>query len=145
LPTPFTRKRRYCLTGALDDAGAVFEATLLTGAFWLPTLVELAGFAVVPLADFLAAFFFEVVAVVFEPCGVAGGVLCANIAAAVNRVKPDIRIVGFIFVSPYAGCFRSPLANPSCGHMPFGTLAPAGDSIAPPRGIHAERLLMKKR
>jgi hypothetical protein len=147
LPTPFTRKRRYCFTGALDDAGAVvFEATLLTGAFWLATLVELAGFAVVALVGFLAAFFFEVVAVVVEPCGVAGGVVCANIAAAVNRVvKPDIRIVRFIFVSPYAGCFRSPLADPSCGHMPFGTLAPAGDFIAPPRGIRAERLLMKKR
>jgi hypothetical protein len=99
------------------DAG-VFEA------FWFETLAELAVFAVVALVDFLA---FLVVLVV-EVCGVAGalegGVLCANIAAAVNI---EIKIVRFIFVSPLVGCFRSPLANPSCGHMLFGTLALAGD------------------
>jgi uncharacterized membrane protein (GlpM family) len=109
----FTRKsRRYCFTGALDAAG-FFEA-----------LDELAVFAVVALLDFLA---FLVVLVV-EVCGVAGalegGVLCANIAAAVNIV---VRIMRFIFVSPLMGCFRSPLAYPSCSRMLFGTLAPAGD------------------
>jgi hypothetical protein len=125
LPTPFTRKRRYCLTGALDAAGAagVFEAFTLE-AFWLATLDELAVLGVVALVDF---FVFLVVLVV-EVCGVAGalegGVLCANIAAAVNIV---VRIMRFIFVSPLMGCFRSPLATPSCSRMPFGTLALAGD------------------
>jgi hypothetical protein len=108
--------RRYCFTGVLD--AGVFEA------FWFETLAELAVFAVVALVDFLA---FLVVLVV-EVCGVAGalegGVLCANIAAAVNI---EIRIVRFIFVSPLMGCFRSPLATPSCSRMPFGTLALAGD------------------
>jgi hypothetical protein len=83
LPTPFTRKRRYCFTGALDAAGAtgVFEAFTCFAAFLLATLFELTGFAVVALADFLAAFFFEAgaVVVVFELCGVTvalvGGVL----------------------------------------------------------------------
>jgi hypothetical protein len=110
----------YCFTGALGVAGAagVFEA------FLFATLAELAVFAVVALLDFLAFF----VVLVVEVCGVAGalegGVLCANIAAAVNI---EIRIVGFIFVSPLMGCFRSPLATPSCSRMPFGTLALAGD------------------
>jgi hypothetical protein len=143
---PFTRKRRYCLTGALDDAAAgVFEAFT---AFLFATLLELAGFAVVGLAAFLAVFFLETGAVLFvvEVCGVTGaldcGVLCANIAAA-DIIA--IKIERFIFVSPFAGCFRSPLANPSCGHMRFGTLASAGDGITPPCGIPGERLLMKKR
>jgi hypothetical protein len=105
---PFTRKRRYCFTGALDAAGAagVFEAFT---AFLFATLVELAGLAVVAFVVFLA-FLVEVVLVV-ELCGAAGvldaGVLCANIAAAVNIV---IKIVRFIFVSPCGVC---PLANPS--------------------------------
>jgi hypothetical protein len=83
-------------------------------AFLFATLFELAGFAVVALVVFLD-FLVEVVLVV-ELCGAAGvldagGVLCANIAAAVNRlVKPAIRIVRFIFVSP---CGVFPLANPS--------------------------------
>jgi hypothetical protein len=85
-------KRRYCFTGALDAAAGVFEA--------------FTAFAVVALVAFLA---FLVVLVV-EVCGVAGaldgGVLCANIAAADNI---EIRIVRFIFVSPFTGCFRSPL------------------------------------
>jgi hypothetical protein len=104
---PFTRKRRYCFTGALEDAAAgVFEAFT---ALLFATLFELAGFAVVALAVFLA-FLVEVVLVV-ELCGAAGvldaGVLCANIAAAVNIA---IKIVRFIFVSP---CGVFPLANPS--------------------------------
>jgi hypothetical protein len=104
----------------LDATGAagVFEA------FLFATLAELAVFAVVALLDFLAFF----VVLVVEVCGVAGalegGALCANIAAAVNIVA---RIMRFIFVSPLMGCFRSPLANPSCSHMLFGTLALAGD------------------
>ena len=105
---PFTRKRRYCLTGALDAAGAagVFEAFT---AFLFTTLFELAGFAVVALVVFLA-FLVEVVLVV-ELCGAAGvldaGVLWANIAAADNIA---IKIVFFIFVSP---CGVFPLAKPS--------------------------------
>jgi hypothetical protein len=104
---PFTRKRRYCFTGALDDAAAgVFEAFT---AFLFATLFELAGLAVVDLVAFLA-FLVEVVLVV-ELCGAAGalgaGVLCANIAAAVNIV---VKIMRFIFVSP---CGVFPLANPS--------------------------------
>jgi hypothetical protein len=104
---PFTRKRRYCFTGALDDAAAgVFEAFT---AFLFATLFELAGLAVVDLGAFLA-FLVEVVLVV-ELCGAAGvlgaGVLCANIAAAVNMV---VKIMRFIFVSP---CGVFPLANPS--------------------------------
>jgi hypothetical protein len=101
LPTPFTRKRRYCLTGALDVAAGVFEAFT---AFLLTTLDELAGLAVVALAGFLAVFFFETgaVAVVFELAGAAGaldgGVLCANIAAAVNI---EIKIVRFISFLPF--------------------------------------------
>jgi hypothetical protein len=100
LPTPSTRKRRYCLTGALDapaTGAGVFEAFT---AFLLTTLCELAGFAVVALGVFLAAFFFETgaVAVVFEVAGAAGaldcGVLCANIAAA-DIIA--IKIVRFIF------------------------------------------------
>jgi hypothetical protein len=131
---PFTRKRRYCFIGALDDAAAgVFEAFT---AFLFATLFELAGLAVVDLGAFLT-FLVEVVLVV-EFCG-AAGVLCANIAAAVNI---EIRIMRFIFVSP---CGVFPLANPSCGRTLFQTLAPAGSPIAPPHGIHNERLLMKKR
>jgi len=79
----------------------------------------------VDAAGFFLAF---LVVLVVEVCGVAGalegGVLCANIAAAVNIV---VRIMRFIFVSPLMGCFRSPLATPSCSRMPFGTLALAGD------------------
>jgi hypothetical protein len=106
-------KRRYCFTGALDDAAgaAVFEAFT---AFLLATLFELTGFAVVDLADFLPVFFFEtgagVVDLVVELCGVTGaldcGVLCANIAAAVNI---EIRIVRFIFVFSLQGAFDVPL------------------------------------
>jgi hypothetical protein len=119
----------------LDAAGVagVFEAFTCFAAFLLTTADELAGFAVVALAVFLAAFFLETgaVVVVFELCGVTGalvgGALCANIAAAVNIVvKPEIKIVRFIFVSPLMGCFRSPLANPSCGRIDSQTLARAG-------------------
>jgi hypothetical protein len=105
-------------------------------AFLFTTLVELAGLAVVDLGAFLVFFEAGAVEVVLV---VDAGVLWANIAAAVNI---EIRIVRFIFVSP---CGVFPLANPSCGHMPLGTLAPAGEAAAPPRGIRTERLLMKKR
>jgi hypothetical protein len=150
LPAPPTRKSAdYCFTGALDVATAgVFEAF---AAFLLTDLAAAAGFAVVTLAGFLAAFFLETgaVEVVFavELCAGAGalegGVLCANIAAAVNI---EIRIVRVIFVfSLSGGSFRSPLANPSCSRTHFQTLALAGDEIPPRRGIHDERFLMKKR
>jgi Na+/H+-translocating membrane pyrophosphatase len=136
LPTPIHKEEAaYCFTGA--------------AAFLLATLDELAVLAVVALVVFLALFFFEVgaVEVVFELCGVTGalegGVLCANIAAAANM---EIKIVRFIFVFSFLrGAFDLPFAIPSCGHMLFGTLAPAGDVAAPPRGIDRERLLMKKR
>jgi hypothetical protein len=130
---PFTRKRRYCFTGALG-------AVLLAAAFLLTTLFELAGFAVVDLGAFLVFFVAGAVEVVLVvELGGAAGVLWANIPAAVNIV---IKIVRFIFVSP---CGVFPLANPSCGRTGFQTLAPAGSLPAPPRGIHGERLLMKKR
>jgi hypothetical protein len=111
-------------------------------AFLFATLVELAGLAVVDLGAFLVFFVagaVEVVLVVELWGALDAGVLWANIAAADNMA---IRIVFFIFVSP---CGVFPLANPSCGHMLFGTLAPAGDAFAPPRGNRTERLLMKKR
>jgi hypothetical protein len=106
LPTPFTRKRRYCLTGALDDAAGA--AGVLLTAFLFTTAVALAGFAAVVLVDFLAAFFFEVGAVLLVvPAGAPeGGVLCANIPAA---VKAEIRIMRFIFVSPCGVLFLFPL------------------------------------
>jgi hypothetical protein len=52
--------------------------------------------------------------------------------------------VVFIFFLPFLAGFIS-LAKPSCAHMLFGTLAPAGEALAPRYGIHDERFFMKKR
>ena len=99
--------RPYCFTGALAGAAGVFEAFTCFAAFLFATLAEFTGFAVVAFVDFLAF----LTGLVVEVCGVTGalegGVLWANIAAAVNIVN---RIVRFIFVSPFdGGAFDLPL------------------------------------